>query len=259
MSVFNCENTIERSLKSVINQTLQDWQLIICDDFSNDKTYNILKEYKKKLKQKMQLIRNDSNKGLAYSLNRCLHLSKGKYIARQDGDDYSENNRLQIQYDFLENNLKYAFVSNSFFYTYDNKIFGKNILKENPNIHDFIKGTPFCHASTMIRKNILNKIGNYSTQNKYYRVEDYELWFRFYKNGFIGHNLKKELYYVEENFKAYKRRTLNNRLNEFIFKIHIQKHVRFHFRNFYYILKPIFIIIIPYFIYNVLRKKKFRL
>lgn len=259
MSVFNCENTIERSLRSIINQTLKDWQLVICDDCSYDNTFKILKEYKKKLKEKMLLIRNDSNKGLAYSLNRCLILTNAKYIARQDGDDYSKNNRLEIQYEFLENNLKYAFVSNSFFYIYENKIFGKNILKENPNIHDFIKGTPFCHASSMIRKNILIKLGNYSNLNKYYRIEDYELWFRFYKNGFKGHNLKKTLYYVEENFKAYKRRTLNNRLNEFLFKIQIQKYTKIQIRNIYYILKPILIILIPYFIYNFFRKKKFAL
>src|SRR5690625_1284595 len=96
MGIYNCENTIARSIDSIIHQSFKNWELIMCDDYSTDNTYHIAKDYSRSFKN-IILIENNKNYGLAYSLNRCLDISKGKYIARMDGDDQSLSKRLQIQ------------------------------------------------------------------------------------------------------------------------------------------------------------------
>ena len=67
--------------------TYPDWELIMCDDGSTDHTYAIAEKYKNAYPEKIQLLKNPSNKGLNYTLNRCLEVAKGEYIARMDGDD----------------------------------------------------------------------------------------------------------------------------------------------------------------------------
>ena len=87
MGIYNCANTISGSIESIINQTYEDWELIMCDDGSIDTTFDVAKEYQKKYPQKIILLKNKRNRGLNYTLNKCLEIAKGEYIARMDGDD----------------------------------------------------------------------------------------------------------------------------------------------------------------------------
>ena len=73
MSVYNCENTVKKSVDSIIAQTYKDWEFIICDDGSVDDTYKLLQEIAKK-EPRIVLIKNDRNRGLSYSLNHCLRV-----------------------------------------------------------------------------------------------------------------------------------------------------------------------------------------
>ncbi len=107
MGVYNCEKYLRESIDSILNQTFKDWELIICDDGSSDKTYYIVQEYQSKYPERIKVIQNKKNLGLNETLNRCLKLAKGKYIARQDGDDISFKNRLEEEYNFLEKILDY--------------------------------------------------------------------------------------------------------------------------------------------------------
>src|SRR4051794_39827102 len=112
---YNVEDTLSKSIESIINQSFKNWQLIICEDGSKDNTLNILTGYKELLGDKLIILKNEKNMGLNYSLNKCILESTGKYIARHDLDDISHENRLAKQVLFLENNPEYALVGSGMF------------------------------------------------------------------------------------------------------------------------------------------------
>lgn len=89
MGIYNCEKTLKEAIISIQNQSYENWELIVCDDGSSDNTYSIAEEYQRSNPEKVILIRNECNMGLNFTLNRCLELARGKYIARMDGDDKS--------------------------------------------------------------------------------------------------------------------------------------------------------------------------
>lgn len=258
MGIYNCENYLEKSINSLINQSFDSWRLILCDDGSTDKTYNVAKKYASKYKDKIILLKNRKNMGLNYTLNKCLEQAKSKYIARQDGDDYSDPNRLQEQYYFLENNKQYDFVSSGINLFDEKGIWGKIILKEEPKYEDFVKGSPFCHASVMIKRESLIKVGGYSLDKNTHRVEDYDLWINLYLAGFKGYNMQKVLYYACDDLAAIKRKNYRNRINEVKVKLKALKSFNLPLFNIIYIFKPILLIIFPTFLYKLFRKNKLK-
>ena len=100
MSVYNAEKYLKEAIDSILNQTYQDFEFIIVNDCSDDRSLAILKNYEKSYKS-IRLINNSENLGLTKNLNRALAISKGKYIARMDADDISELNRFERQIDFF--------------------------------------------------------------------------------------------------------------------------------------------------------------
>ena len=89
MSVKNGAKDLPKSIGSIQRQTLKDWEFIICDDGSTDGTFQCLKEYQEK-DDRIVLLHNDKSMGLAFSLNRCIEVSRSNILARQDADDSSE-------------------------------------------------------------------------------------------------------------------------------------------------------------------------
>ena len=106
MGAYNCEETLEDSINSILNQTFTDWEFVICDDASTDNTLQVLEEYKRKYPDKFVILHNEKNLMLAGSLNRCLEYAEGEYIARMDADDIAVNTRLEKQVRFLDDNPK---------------------------------------------------------------------------------------------------------------------------------------------------------
>jgi glycosyltransferase involved in cell wall biosynthesis len=102
MSVFNGQKFLNESIQSILGQTFEDFELIIIDDGSTDRSLEIAKSFQRK--DKRIIIISHSNKGLAKSLNIGIKSSQGDYIARMDADDISYKDRLMKQYKFMENN-----------------------------------------------------------------------------------------------------------------------------------------------------------
>ncbi len=102
MAVFNGEEFIEDSIKSVLKQTFKNFEFIIVDDGSIDNSLKIIKSYQA-IDSRIKII-TQKNNGLAKSLNVGIKNSKGKYIARIDADDLCYECRLEKQYLFMENN-----------------------------------------------------------------------------------------------------------------------------------------------------------
>lgn len=210
MTVFNCRNTVEQSIESIIKQDYSNWDLIINDDCSTDGTKETLSYYEKK-HTNISIIYNDKNKGIANGLNNCLKHSKGEYIAIMDADDISLPNRIKKEVNYLESHLDISVVGSSMI-VFDSS--GNRGIRSLPTIlnrDSFLTGSPFAHPTTMIRRSVMNELGGYSVSTN--RALDLDLWFRLYEQGFKGVNLEEPLYKYRETVLDYKRRTFSASLD----------------------------------------------
>ena len=109
---YNHENYLNESLESVLNQKANfDYEIIIGEDFSTDRTREIVKRYEKKYPKKIKIISSECNVGAHRNIIRVLENCIGKYIATIEGDDYwTDNLKLQKQVDFLEKNNEFSMV-----------------------------------------------------------------------------------------------------------------------------------------------------
>lgn len=259
MGIYNCEQYLKDSIESILNQTYTNWELIMCDDGSKDKTYDIAKTFQERYPTKIILLKNEVNMGLNYTLNKCLEKATGKYIARQDGDDISILSRFEKEINFISTNKEYAFVSSNMILFDENGDWGKTNNKENPNKKDFAKGSPFCHAPCLIKREILEGVGGYTVDRKLLRVEDYHLWFKIYSRGYIGYNIQEPLYKARDDRDAYRRRNYRNRINEAIVKLIGFKMLKIPIRYYIYILRPLIVGLLPMKIYDILHKNRLKI
>ena len=106
MAVYNGEKYLREAIDSILNQTFKDFEFIIVNDGSTDRTREILESF---IDPRIVLIHQE-HMGLTKSLNRGIALAKGKYIARQDADDISMAERLEKQFNFLESHENVALL-----------------------------------------------------------------------------------------------------------------------------------------------------
>ena len=102
MPVYNQENLIAESIESIIAQTFLDWELVIGDDCSSDKTYDVAFSYQKRFPEKIKLYRNKKNLGITSNCNELLKHCQGKYIAFTAGDDLLLPGKLEKQVELME-------------------------------------------------------------------------------------------------------------------------------------------------------------
>lgn len=212
MAVYNCEETVSEAIESILAQTFQDFEFIICDDCSTDKTYDIVISYQHLYPDKLVVLQNEENSRLAYSLNHCLLYARGDYIARMDGDDISVPKRLEKQLNFLEKNPEYDTVGTNMVLFDQAGERAILITKENPSKYDLIKNPCFHHATILMKKSVYDDLGGYTVLPRTARGQDYDLWFRFFAKGYIGYNLPEVLYKVRVGMHDLKRRNFKTRL-----------------------------------------------
>ncbi len=211
--IYNCADTLEEAVDSILAQTYTNWELILCEDGSKDNTYEVAKSLADKYPDKIRLLRNDRNYGLNRTLNNCLAAAKGKYIARMDGDDLSVPDRLEKEVVFLENHPEFAIVSSPMIYYDENGEWGRGSSLPEPTLKDFALRAPvFCHAPCMILRDAIQSVGGYTEEKVYLRFEDCNLWYKLYAAGYRGANLQEPLYKMRDDRNAYARRTVKTRL-----------------------------------------------
>ena len=259
MGIYNCEETLKKSIESVINQTYTNWELIMCDDCSKDNTLKIAKTYENKYPDKIKVIKNEKNLTLGPTLNRCLKLASGKYISRQDGDDISFHKRLEKQVRFLEDNKEYDLVGTSMISFDDNGEHGARKLKKEPEGKDLMYGSTFAHATILIKKEVIDTLEGYSSKAYTKQVEDYNLWFRFFEKGYRGYNLEEPLYYVREDRNAYKRKSFKRRFNEMRVMIEGCRNLKLPFKYYLMGIKPVIAALIPSKLLMMYHRKKFKI
>lgn len=201
MGVYNGAKTIERAINSMLTQTMNDFELLICDDCSTDDSVRIIKKYVDK-DERIVLLKNQVNSGLAATLNKCIEASHGEYIARMDDDDISHPDRLAIQEKFLDTHPEYSIVG-SCRRTFDNDgVWNTYGTEGELTREDIIAGNIFTHPTVMMRKADLVSAGMYTVSERTMRGQDFDLWCKMYACGYKGYVLGDVLFdYFEDRNK----------------------------------------------------------
>lgn len=183
MSAYNASDTLTKSIDSILSQSFTDFEFIIIDDGSTDETTAILEEYAQK-DPRIHVVTQD-NTGLTIALNRGLKLAKGRYVVRQDTDDFSYPDRLQKQFDLMETRPDILLCGGNCNNLYPGGLTTQwgwepeEILQKSV----FIK-TPFAHSTAMMRTDVARALGGYDESFK--TAQDMEFWMRFAKAGPIA-------------------------------------------------------------------------
>lgn len=178
MPVFNAERFVHKAIESILHQTLRDFELIIVNDASQDRTLKIIRSFMQKDKR-IRLINNTRNLHYVRSLNIGIPFAKADLIARMDADDISHPQRLEIQYLFLMHHPNIAIVGANISITDES---GKEIWKrEYPTRSKDLKKimlrySPFAHPAVMFRKQVFKEFGGYDPNM--IPCEDIDLWFK---------------------------------------------------------------------------------
>lgn len=180
MSVFNAEKYLEETISSILNQTFKNFEFIIVNDGSTDKSLGIINSFND---DRIILI-NQSNQGLSKALNNGIKVSKSNYIARIDSDDVAHKKRFEIQLDFLLKNPDYIVVG-SFAKNIDhegNYLFSQRMNIEDSDLKNIFPYNPFIHPAIIFSKDAFYKAGQYcETMGGY--AEDMILYNRMSKFG----------------------------------------------------------------------------
>lgn len=172
MPVFNAEKYIKEALNSIVNQTYQNMEILIINDSSTDTSMDIVAAISD---PRVVVINNETNKGVAESLNRGLRAAKGKYVARMDSDDIAEPNRISLQVAFLEQNPNVSICGMGIRFIGD-KTGAKYFQSKSENVFvDLLIQCSLCHPTIMMRRETL-ACYELEYEDRYEKAEDYRLW-----------------------------------------------------------------------------------
>ncbi len=201
---YNYGEYIENAIQSLYKQTFKKFEIIIIDDGSSDKSFEIIKKYSSEKKKNLRIIHH-KNKGLIKSSNIAIRASKGKYIMRLDADDYLKSNALEKFYNAISRDEEIAMVYSDFYIVdKDLKIIRREKkinLSKNTKLHDL----PAHGACCLIRKNYLMEANLYDEE--FDRQDGYILWLKFIKKYKIL-NLNKPLWYYRQHSDSLSSNTL---------------------------------------------------
>lgn len=242
----NASSTIDRCIKSIINQDYPNLEIVCCDDASTDDTWNKLQEWSKK-EPRIRLLRNDKNLRAAASRNRCIEVAKGDYIAQLDDDDYCAPDRISKQVSFLENSRDIAFVSSGLYLFDENGIYSHSTIKEGykPERKDFLWNNCFSNPSITFRKECLLAVSGYRIAKETRRSQDYDLMMRLYSKGYKGYVMPECLTYYYRGRNSYGKCKYEYRIDEAKIRYKNFKALGLLPRNILYVIKPLFIGLLP--------------
>ncbi len=184
LPVYNCERYLAQAIRTVLNQSFKDFELLIINDGSTDSSEAIIGSFGD---PRIRYLKNETNQGLVNTLNRGLAAAAGKYIARMDGDDLMNENRLRLQLDFLLENPSFALVASTVELINEAGDFtgyweqDKNNLTPGAIHRNLPKYNCIGHPTIMARSEILKKFSYLASQKL---AEDYDLWLRMAAEGY---------------------------------------------------------------------------
>jgi len=190
MTVYNAEEYLRDAIESVLNQTFKNYEFIIVDDGSTDRSKKIIQSYGD---SRIKLI-SHKNQGVSLSCNKAIKIAVGKYIARHDADDISIKDRFKKQVQYLELNPNVGLLGTNYeLMDISGKVFRKTNIFTAPSDLKLanVFSNQFGQGTVMIRSSVLKQAGDY---DHHYRItHDYDLWARISHCSDIS-NLKEPLY-----------------------------------------------------------------
>ncbi|WP_312352087.1 glycosyltransferase family 2 protein [Sphingobacterium multivorum] len=183
MPVYNGEKFLQETLDSLWNQTFTDFELVIVDDGSTDRTADIIQSQQD---DRIKYYRNEYNLKIVATLNHGLKLCRGKYIARMDADDICMPERLQRQWEYMEANPQIVLCGTSIIkfsesYTFEDRRGGDNLITRAKLVFD----TAINHPSAIFRNDIVQQ-NHLTYPSEYPHAEDYAFWYELTKYGEIA-------------------------------------------------------------------------
>ena len=254
MGVHNSRpDLFQKAVNSILSQTEKDFEFLICDDGSDDKTKQMLKETAL-TDSRIKIITLPRNEGLAVALNKCLDIAKGRFIARQDDDDYSNISRFEKQIEFLNENADIDFIGTACeLFDSTMTVYGERVMPKSIDKKSFLYNSPFIHGSMMFRKEVFSD-NRYRTIGKMKRYEDYDLFMTLTAKGYRSANMEDKLYsfYFEPTARKI---SFAMRKDEYKVRMEGFKKLGLMPKGFFYALKPLILGLIPHKLFLTLKKK----
>ena len=220
MPCYNAEKYIEKAVQSVLDQTYRNFELIIIDDDSTDKTWEIIEQYAKKDFRVICTKKDENEKGISKSMNKGIEMARGKYITRMDSDDIIIPEKIFRQVQFLDKNEEYGVCSVNIAMM-DNlgNIYNENVYPEQkvPSEWTFLWTNPVPNAPCMYRTSIIK--GNNITFSNLRTAEDYDFLEKLITKTKV-YMINLPLYYYRYNEKSTYNR---NRIETFKNSLDISK------------------------------------
>ncbi|TWV15114.1 glycosyltransferase [Bacteroidaceae bacterium HV4-6-C5C] len=181
LPVYNGDLFIESCIQSILNQTFSDFELLITDDGSTDRTEEIVLSFKD---ERIKWFSDGLNKGISYRLNQQIAMAKGKFFIRMDADDIMFSDRLEKQISFLNNHNVDVIGSNAVVIDDKNKILGFRECSLPSSFKDVYKKVLFIHPTVAGKTEWFR---TYKYREGLAGVEDFDLWIRscFYSSFHI--------------------------------------------------------------------------
>ena len=199
---YNHEKYVAEAIQSVLDQTYQDFEIVVTDDASTDATADIVSKFSDK---RIKLFRFDKNCGASVAANNCIANSSGEYIAMLSSDDVFYPDKLAKQVDFLDSNpqvasvLSYAQIidDDGDDFKDDNHFYTRIFIQKNRTRFEwlnffFFHGNCLCHPSALTRRDCYNKVGTYNSL--FAQLPDFDFWIRlctYYEIHILPYNLIK--------------------------------------------------------------------
>jgi len=186
MTNYNGSKYIREAIESILWQNYRDFEFIIVDDWSTDKSWSIIQEYQKK-DTRIQCYRNKQNNGIAFTRNRLIDISQGDFVAWLDSDDIARDDRLTLQLDFLEKNHQYGIIGS--WVMIINGAGEEKWVKQLPISDKEIRKQWYFrnslnHPTLMMRRSCLKKTGYYDTKLEI--ADDYDYWVRAWRHCLLA-------------------------------------------------------------------------
>lgn len=179
MPAYNAEKYIAEAIDSILGQTYGDFEFIILNDCSKDRTEEIILPY---TDPRIVYLKNEKNMGVAATLNRGLSAAKGEYIARMDADDISLPERFAKQVAYLDSNPAVAVLGANVESFNEKGTISTGWSATDPEQMktDLFFACGLAHPGVMTRRAVIGELGGYDPE--FEGLEDYELWCRVQEN-----------------------------------------------------------------------------
>ncbi len=252
MATYNDKPSfIHSALTSIINQTYENFELLIIDDSTDIETKTAIDSYK--FDTRVHIYRENNKIGFVPSLNKGLRLAKGDYIARMDGDDISDLNRFKIQVEYLDTHPLTDILGGQI-----------NIIDEDDNVTGFrsypvggvklfsffLIRSPVAHPAVMFRRKIVTAGFMYDESLK--KAEDLDFWIRLYNAGYRFNNLENPILNFRVCPDFLEKRVMNHEQEFYVLNI---RRNNFTWKRPVFSLLNLFIAIVRTFVPDILKIK----